>query len=305
MPETRKVLKFVFKIITNRSGFFFWLFIRFLSALIPMLNIYLFSYILRLLEQQQPLRLILSWAITLLFSYVFDNFIRIKSVTKLEAIISGIVFDVHNFFLSDLKTKSKEDRHAAIQAIRNFSDATSLSLNLIKQPGIDSLVSLVSIPIILFVLDFKIFILATTYISIYYFIDHYTTERYARRRDALNTKTEIYYAKLQETNDCDLEQHAFSLHFNRLIRWGFTEWFALQNTAVIFYSLILGYLVYSVSTGDKAISDLVLIASYSAQIQLFLNSFSQIQDSLTDMMVGIKHLATNSHVSSLDLNDLL
>jgi len=44
---------------------------------------------------------------------------------------------------------------------------------------------------------------------------------------------------------------------------------------------------------------------YATQTQTFLNSFSQIKDSLTDMNVGLKHLAKNQSISSVNLEDLI
>jgi hypothetical protein len=60
-----------------------------------------------------------------------------------------------------------------------------------------------------------------------------------------------------------------------------------------------------VSTNQKDLSDLVLIIGYVTQTQTFLNSFSQIKDSLTDMSVGLKHLAKNEAISAVNLEDLI
>jgi len=236
---------------------------------------------------------------------LFDNYIRLLSVSHLDAIISNISFDIHNFFLYGYKPESKEDRHATIQAIRNFSDASSITLNLIKQPGIDSAVSLIFIPFILFAIDFPSFVITISTIIIYYFIDTYTTQRYSELKDILNSKTEAYFAKLQDTNDYDLEQISYTRHYNRVAKWSFAEWSLLQNSAVIFYCLNLFYLVYQVSTSVKDISELILIMGYVTQTQVFLNSFSNIKDSFTDMNVGLQHLAKNKTISSIDLDDLI
>ena len=61
------------------------------------------------------------------------------SLSSLKQKIIG--FDINNYFLFGMESKSKEERHATVQAIRNFSDASSVTLNIIKQPGIDSVVS--------------------------------------------------------------------------------------------------------------------------------------------------------------------
>jgi hypothetical protein len=301
----RKVLLFILKVASDKVGFFFWLFIRFVSAILPLITIYLFSLVVRQLELKADFDLLLSTVLLTLIVRLVDNYLRLLSITRLENVIGHISFDIHNFFLRDLQLEAKVDRHAAIQAIRNFADASSLTLNLIKQPGIDSLVSFIFIPTILLFVDFPSFIITLAYISTYYAIDHYTTQRYGHLRDILNTKTEVYYAKLQDSNDFDLEQSSYSRHFNRLVKWGFTEWSALQHTAVSFYCLLLIYLVYSVSLGQKDISTLVLIVGYTSQTQVFLNSFSHIQDSLTDMLVGLKHLAANHSLASLNLSNLV
>lgn len=303
--ESRKVFAFVLKIISDRTGFFFWTFVRFLSAILPLLTIYLYSLIIKQLETKLILSTVLITVLATFIVRIVDNYLRILSITRLEHIISNICFDIHNFFLSDLVSESKEDRHAAVQAIRNFSDASSVTLNFIKQPGVDSVVSFLFIPVILFAVDFPSFVLTLAYVSIYTLIDTYTTQRYSELKDIQNSKTEAYYAKLQDSNDFDLEQTSYNRHFNRLCKWSFTEWFALQNSAVIFYCLILFYLVYMVSTGQREISDLVLIIGYVTQTQTFLNSFSQIKDSLTDMNVGLKHLAKNQAIPSVNLEDLI
>jgi len=303
--ETRKVFAFVLKIISDRTGLFFWTTIRFISAILPLLTIYLYSLIIKQLETK------LSWSavfLTIILTFIVrivDNYLRLISITRLEKVISDIGFDIHNFFLSDLQSESKEDRHAAVQAIRNFSDASSVTLNLIKQPGIDSVVSFLIIPVILFAVDFPSFVITIAYVSVYFLIDTYTTQRYAQLKDIQNSKTEAYYAKLQDSNDFDLEQTSYTRHFSRLCKWGFTEWFALQNSAVFFYCLNLLYLVHGVSTGQQDISHLVLVMGYTTQTQTFLNSFSQIKDSFTDMDVGLKHLAKNKAISSVSLEDLI
>lgn len=306
MPiRVRKVVLFIFKIISDKSNFFFWLFIRFASAILPLVTLYQFSSVIRLVENRHPIGDIIPTIIILFLAYLTDNYLRIKSTTRLDDAISSIGFDIHNYFLSDLKTSSKEERHATVQAVRNFADASTLTLSLFKQPGVDSFISLAFIPIILFTRDFPSFIISLAYILVYYFIDIYTTQRYAHLKDIQNTKTESYYGKLQDSNDYDLEQHAWSRHFHRITNWGFSEWFLLQNTAVFFYSLMLLYLVSGVASGSRDISELILIAGYTSQLQVHLNSFSQIKDSLTDMIVGLKHLASNNSVSVVDLDDLI
>lgn len=300
-----RVISFILQLTSNKGSFFFWLFVRFFSAILPLITIYQFSNVVGLLEAKSSLDIIF-WALVWIFVVrIVDNFLRIRSITKLGYEISSISFDIHNFFLSDLKADTKAERHEIVQSIRNFADASSVTLNLIKQPGIDSIVSLVLIPPILYFLDFKVFVLNFAYIFIYFAIDIYTTQHYAHLKDILNTHTETYYAKLQDSNDFDLEQTSWSRHFHRLANWGFTEWSYLQNTAVVFYSIILLYLIFMVSNGTKQVSDLVLIIGYVTQTQVLLNSISSIKDSLTDMLVGLERLAKNSTVSSVDLDDLI
>lgn len=304
-PSTRKVIQFIFKLTTEKRPLLFWMFVRFVSAILPLITIYLFSEIVKLLEQKATLNDIIVMVVITFIVRILDNYLRLKSVTKLEETIGNIGFDVHNFFLIDLKAETKEERHAIVQAIRNFADASTLTLNLIKQPGIDSIVSLVLIPIIILFVDFKVFVITLAYMIVYYFIDVFTTQKYAHLKDILNTKTETYYAKLQDSNDFDLEQKAWSRHFSRVTHWGFTEWFTLQNVAVFFYSITLLYLINQVVTGQKILSDLVLLIGYSAQTQILLNSFSSIKDSFADMFVGLQHLAKNQTISAIDLDDLI
>lgn len=302
--KTYLTIVLIFKIIEDKRQFFLWIGLRFFSALLPLLSIYLFSQVISSIENRVLFTSTLILIALVILVRLLDNFTRLKSIFRLDSCISKIGFDIHNFFIKDLKTDSKEDRHQTVQAIRNFADASMTTLSLFRQPGIDSLVSLVAIPIILFFVDFKVLILEITYISIYLVVDHYTTQKYIKFRDIQNTKVETYYAKLQESNDVELEQKTFNRHFNRLSHWNFTEWLLLQNSAAFFYTIILAYSLYTVLTGQKNISDMVLIMGYTASTQVFLNSFSSIKDNLTDMTVAIDHLAKNENITAVDLNDL-
>jgi len=303
--RTRQTIQLIFQIVQNKPRFLFWIAVRFISAIFPLITIYLFSRTINLVEIKSNFSIIFFSIITIFAVRIIDNFTRIKSVTKLDECISDIGFDIHNYFINGIKPETKLERHESIQVIRNFAEATSWTLRIFRQPGIDSIISLVSIPIILLFVDFKVFILEIAYIIIYYVIDYYTTQHYINFKDIQNTKTEVYYAKLQETNDVDLEQKTFSRHFSRLANWCFTEWFTLQNTAVFFYVLIFAYLIIAISTGTKLISDLVLIMSYIASTQTCLNSFSEIKDSLADMLVAVNHLAKNKAISVIDFDDLV
>jgi ABC-type multidrug transport system fused ATPase/permease subunit len=305
IKKTKITLLLIFRIIQNKPRFLFWFFIRFLSSLLPLLTIYLYSRVIENIETKVIFSTLFFLILITLLVRLIDNFLRLKSIFKLDECISDIGFDIHNFFTKDLHTKDKEERHQSIQAIRNFSDASSITLTLFRQPGIDSIVSLSIIPVILWFVDLRVFVLEIVYILIYMIIDYYTTQRYVKLRDLQNTKIETYYGKLQESNDVELEQKTFSRHFTRLSNWNFIEWFVLQNGAVFFYCLILAYSIIAVYSGYKQISDVVLIMGYIASTQTYLNSFSEIKDNLANMTVAVDHLAKNKSISVIDLDDLV
>ncbi len=304
IKKTRFAISLVFKIIQNKKRFFFWLTIRLFSALLPLLSTYLFSKVIADIENKTVFSSIFFLILLILIVRIIDNISRLRSIFKLDECISDIGFDIHNYFVKDLAAETKEERHKSIQAIRNFADAANVTLSLFRQPGIDSLVSLLIIPVILFFVDFKVFVLEISYILVYMVIDHYTTQKYSQYRSLQNTKIENYYGKLQETNDMELEQKTFTRHFTRLSNWNFIEWSLLQNTAVFFYTLILAYCIIAVFSGYKQISDVVLIMGYIVSTQSFLNSFSDIKDSLTNTTVAVEHLAKNKSIAVLDFNDL-
>jgi ABC-type multidrug transport system fused ATPase/permease subunit len=305
IKKTKITLFLIFKIIQNKPRFLFWFFIRFLSSLLPLLTIYLYSRVIENIETKVIFSSLFFLVLIILLVRLLDNFLRLKSIFKLDECISDIGFDIHNFFTKDLHTENKEERHQSIQAIRNFSDASTMTLTLFRQPGIDSIVSLSIIPIIFWFVDLRVFVLEMVYIIVYMIIDYYTTQRYIKLRDLQNTKIETYYGKLQENNDVDLEQKSFTRHFTRLSNWNFIEWFVLQNSAVFFYCLILGYSIIAVYSGYKQISDVVLIMGYITSTQIYLNSFSEIKDSLANMTVAVDHLAKNKSISVIDLDDLV
>lgn len=305
IKKTKITLLLIFKIIQDKPRFLFWFFIRFISSLLPLLTTYLYSRVISSIETKVVFSSLFFLVLTILVVRLVDNFLRLKSLFKLDECISNIGFDIHNFFIKDLHTKNEEERHQSVQAIRNFSDASSITLMLFRQPGIDSVVSLSIIPIILWFVDLRIFVLEIVYVLVYMIIDYYTTQKYVKLRDLQNTKIETYYGKLQESNDVELEQKTFTRHFRRLSHWNFIEWFVLQNSAVFFYCLILGYSIIAVYSGFKQISDVVLIMGYVSSTQTHLNSFSEIKDSMADMTVAVDHLAKNKSISVIDLDDLV
>ena len=305
ISTTIKSINFVFQHVTQKGEFIFWLFIRLLSAILPLVSIYQFSHLIKLIEIKSDIGTLLYYLLLIIIVRLIDNLFRLRSTTKLDYLISNISFDIHNFFLIDFKPLTKENRHASIQAIRNFADATIKTLTIFKQPGIDSAVSIIFIPLALFIIDSRTFVMIVVYILVYGLINFYSIQRYKYLRDLQNTKTEDYFAKLQETNDVDLEQTTYTRHFKRLTNWTFIEWFALQNTAIVFYALFLVYQIYLVVAGTSQISDVVLVVGYVNQTQAFLNCFTEIWYGLEDMSVALNHLAKNQFVSAIALEDMV
>ena len=305
IKKTKITLFLIFKIIQDKKRFLFWVFIRFLSALLPLLTIYLYSQVIDQVEKQVIFSSVFFLILLIFIVRLLDNFVRLKSLEALNQCISNIGFDIHNFFSQDIHTQNKEERNQTIQAIRNFADASKMTLTLFRQPGIDSIVSLVTIPIILYFVDIRVLVLFISYILVYFIVDYYTTQRYIKLKDIQNTKIENYYSKFQESNDVELEQKAYVRHFTRICNWSFVEWFSIQNVAVFFYSLILAFSAISVYSHIWQISDVVLVMGYASSLQTYLNSFSEIKDNLADMTVAVDHLAKNKHLSTIDLDDLI
>lgn len=304
MKQNKQLARLLLDLIDQKFSFFFWYFVRLVSALLPLYTIYLFGQAIKLLEAKASLRQLALHLLLILFIRILDNIIRLLSIHQIEYHVFKTEFSIHQFLLFGLKTKDKHHRHQVIQAIRNFSEAVRTAFSIICQPGIDGLVSFIGIPVILFFLDFKVFVAEITYVAVYIVVDIYTTQHYSRLKNIQNAHTENYYAKLQDTNNVKTEQKTFLSQLVKLCRWGFFEWNFLQNTAVIFYSAILFYLIYSVSLGAKQISDLVLVMGYVTQTQVFLNNLSSIKDRLADTKVALLRLAQNKSISTLNLPDL-
>lgn len=301
--ETRDTIKYILHFIEDKRSFAFWFFIRILSVLIPPVSIYLFSRVIKCLETNCDFQRILFLIIITFISYIIDNFLRLLSIHQLQYLINKSESDIQLFFVRSLHAQRKRDRHQAIQSIRNFSEAARLTMEYIKQPGIDGFVSLFYLPLIIFFLDFKVFIFEIAYILIYYFADIYTTEVYSKIKEVQNKRLETYYAKLQDTNDVAFETTLLNKEYLHLTYWGFWEWFSLQNIAVTFFTIVFAYLVIEVYKGQKHISDIFLIASYLTSTQVFLNSISQVKDGLANTKVALSRLS-QSKSCSVDFSDL-
>ncbi len=305
MKQNKHIFKIILELVDCKSALVFWYFVRLLSALLPLYFIYLFGQAIKLLEDKASFKQLFFHLLLILFIRLLDNFSRLISIYKLEHLIFKTEFSIHQFLLFGVKAKNKAERHKIIQAVRNFSEAVRNTFGIIRQPGIDGLVSFISTPIILIFLDFRVFIAEIAYIAVYCFVDIYTTERYSRLRNVQNAHTEKYYAKLQDNNKVSTERRQFINHLKKLCDWGFWEWNFLQGTAVFFYSLILLYLIYTVSIGQKQISDLILIMGYIANTQVFLNNLSSIKDIFADTKVALTRLARNRSISAVNLSDLV
>ncbi len=304
MKQNRNLFKLILELVEHKRALFFWYFIRLLSALLPLYTIYLFAGVIKLLETGAPFPQLVQLLLLILFIRVLDNLSRLLSIHELEYYIQQTELSIHQFLTFGLKTQPKSKRHQIIQAIRNFGEAVRTTLFVIRQPGLDGLVSFVTVPIILFFIDFQVFILNLVYMIVYYFIDIYTTERYARLKNVQNSHNEAYYARLQDSNHAKIERRSFLDHLKKLCRWGFIEWNLLQNAAVFFYVLILFYLSRQVFSGQKQISDLVLLMGYVTTTQTFLNNISSIKDGLADAKVALTRLAQNPSISTTNLPDL-
>jgi len=301
--ETRDTIKCILRFIEDKRSFAYWFFVRIISVLIPPISIYLFSQVIKSLETNHDARQIIILISLTFFTYILDNFLRLISIHQLQYLINKSESDIQLFFIRNLHAKRKHDRHQAIQSIRNFSEASRLTMEFLKQPGIDGFVSLFYLPLIVFFLDFKVFIFQIAYILVYYFTDVYTTEVYSKIKEVQNKRLETYYAKLQDTNDVVYETTLLNKEYLRLNRWGFLEWFSLQNIAVTFFTLVFAYLVLSVYRGQKHISDIFLITSYLTSTQVFLNSISTVKDGLANTKVALSRLA-QSKSTSVDFSDL-
>ncbi len=302
--DTIRTLRLIYRLTKDKKPFIFWLIIRIISALFPIATIYFFSQVIRAIENKDSLNTILLTVVVVFISRLLDNYTRIISTKKLDYIIVKIQLDIQEILVSSIKTEDKKMRHKAVQSVRNFADASVTMLSIFKQPGIDALVSFFAIPAILLVKDFAIFILQLAYVISYYFIDIYTTGRYVNFKNKHNSRIESYYAKLQTTKNFKYESTTLSSITQKLHNWGITEWFLLQNTAVIFYVIALAYLVYSVSVGLKPISDLVLIIGYIDSTQVFLNNISGIKDSMADTKVALHRLLDDNKSLAVDYDDL-
>lgn len=301
--ETRDTIKCILRFIEDKRSFTFWFFIRIVSVLIPPISVYLFSRVIKNLETTRDVRQIIILISLTFCTYILDNFLRLISIHQLQYLINKSELDIQLFFVRNLHTQRKRDRHQAIQSIRNFSEAARLTMEFLRQPGIDGFISLFYLPLIVFFLDFKVFIIQIAYILVYYFTDVYTTEVYSKIKEVQNKRLETYYAKLQDTNDIVYETTLLNKEYLRLNRWGFLEWFFLQNIAVTFFTVIFAYLVVGVYRGQKHISDIFLITSYLSSTQVFLNSISQVKDGLANTKIALSRLS-QSKSTSVDFSDL-
>lgn len=291
------VIKFLRILLQHRKMFLFWSIVLAISAVGPVLNVYLVTELINdVVEYQEITQTALSLLVGIFLVDFFDNTLRLLSKTRIAKICYSIQFETQVFLMKVISPK-ETSREKVIKAIENLTNSLSALLNYVKENGISALTKFVAIPIILFTINTKIFIIEILYILIYFLLDYLTTKQYQKKVDKVNEKLEDYFEGIIQDGRKP-PKRSLILQISKREDFTFWEWNILQHLSRYFYLFVIIISIFEIVSGQAEIGALLLYTGYMVQTQGFLNILSVLFDRIADVSIGLKRVAQKGGVET-------
>lgn len=278
----------------NTKNIWFWVWILIFSATGPLIATYIFSRGIAALETGADI----YFALFVFFVYFsvlsIETFLRIGAKTRIYMHLEEVIVSIEKTFVNHFPVRDKH-RSKIIQAARNLADSLSIFSSHLIESGIAGLVSFISVPILLFFIDIRIFVLELVLMFTYIAGTYLFGKKYEKQYEGFDAAKESYFTKMNKTNNYNEEgkERIKEMHFLQNIR--FKEWVTLQNLIIVFKFLVIILLVTDILNGLKSISDLVLIIGYTNQSQSFLNSVTGVIERFMEVFAGVDRMVIVTH----------
>lgn len=281
----------------NIKSVYAWFFVRFLNTFFPLAITWIFAQGVAALETGKSLRYVIQIYLIWVVAHVLDNLLRIGSRARIRILMESAFIELQEHLV--YQTNHSKNRVEIIQAIRNLTDALRVFIDYVINSGLPGVVKFISVPIILYLIDKKIFIAEVVLIFIYLILVYVLSKIYERKFENLDTAHESYYAAiLERKNPKIIAQRGEGVKkgvkgVESII---FYQWISFQDLIALFQFIVIGMIAIDFINGTKQISDLVLIVGYTNESQGFLNSVTSGVDSIMQIEAGIDRLVetTNS-----------
>lgn len=281
-----QIRKIIFNIFNTRV-FWFWVFVRLISTFGPILITYIFARGVKALETHQPIDRIIQIFFILLLVRLFANMLRIASKTRIALYTEGYIVGIQER-LAETIDPPKPKRKEIIQALRNLTQGVRKFVEYFYNNGLQAIVSFVSIPIILFFIDKKIFLIEIIAIVIYLLITYVFSIKYEKEYEHFDKSREKYFSKLLDTNRVESKANILVTIFRRVQDLLLVEWLTLQNFIALFELLILSIIAIDFVNGTKQIHHLILIMGYVKETHVFLNALTSTVERYMQIEAGIE-----------------
>jgi ABC-type multidrug transport system fused ATPase/permease subunit len=296
--EIQKVLVNALK----NKKFVFWMFIRLVSAFGPLLATYLFSRGIDALETHGDISIVMREFGLLLLVWSTEHFTRVGSKTRLSIVTEVALIEIQERLVTKVE-KTIPNRKEIIQSIRNVTQALRNFSTHFRDNAISGLVSFVSIPVILYFIDKRIFGFELMLMGFYLVVTLIFAKIYEKRYELFDKSREYYYGKIQSSNEVEEEAEYVRHRIRQVEDVQFFQWASLQNIIAVSQFIVLYIISKDIIAGTKHISDLVLIFGYTTSTGTFLNGITGMIERLMQVKAGIERLVVVSNkekpVSSL------
>ena len=238
----------------KQKKLFLWVPILAISAAGPLITTYLFSRGIKAIETHQALNTILWIFFSVLAVSSLEIVIRIAAKTRIHYYINAGLIKLQQTFLKSVKVRSKH-RKATVQSIRNLTRSIQIFFENFVNSGIASLVSFVSVPIILYFVDRRIFWVEMALIVIYLSATFFYSYKYEIQFERYDETREKFFLKMGRSNHVAHQGGAMIKAVKKLQDIRLFEWISVQNIIVVFQFIITAIIVIDIVSGLKGISD--------------------------------------------------
>jgi ABC-type multidrug transport system fused ATPase/permease subunit len=275
--------------------FLLWGIVLAISALAPLVNIYLVSELIDNIAANPSITKLIIWILVGIFSVdFFDNTLRLLSKTRLSKICAAIEFETQVFLFKIIKPKNAS-KEKIYKAVENLTSALSNLLYYMQENGISALTRFIAIPVILFGIDIKIFLAEILYIILYFIIDLITTKKYQKKVDRVNKRLEDYFEGVLQ-NHSDPPKNPLLKAISKREDFSFWEWNFLQHISRYMYFLTIVISIFEIVNGRAEIGIILLYTGYMSQIHGVLNQLSGLFDRLTEVSISLQRISREGNI---------
>lgn len=288
------------KAILNK-GMYPWLFLRIVSSFGPLIVTYIFAEGIAAIEHGKPYELVLKIFLSLALVEVLEHLLRVASKAKIAYFTEGSMIQIQED-LVDTINPSEKHRKEVIQTLRNLTQSARKFVEFMYNNGVQGLISFVSVPIILYFVEIRVFYAIMILMFIYMVLTFYFSKLYEKYYEAYNAARERYFAELLAKNAVTRQANVILKKFIGIKRVFFLDWFSLQTLITIFTLAITVIVVKDIYLGLMEISDLVLIIGYVKESKGFLNNTTGAINHYMEVKAGVERVSVASKGEGLALH---